>query len=44
VTGLRVAAVQASREAEAEMGARRSAVGFWLYRHLARSRASRPTA
>ena len=32
------AAVQASREAEAEMGARRSGIAFWLYRHLARTR------
>ena len=32
------AAVQASREAEAEMGARRSSVAFWLYRRVARGR------
>ncbi len=32
------AAVRASREAEAEMGTRRSSIGFWLYRHLARAR------
>ena len=34
------AAVRASREAEAEMGARRSSVMFWLHRHLARGRVS----
>lgn len=33
-----VAAVKASREADAEMGARRSSVMFWLYRRLARGR------
>ena len=32
------AAVRASREAEAEMGTRRSGIAFWLYRHLGRAR------
>jgi 2-polyprenyl-6-methoxyphenol hydroxylase-like FAD-dependent oxidoreductase len=32
------AAVAASRQAEAETGARRHRLPFWLYRHLARSR------
>jgi hypothetical protein len=32
------AAVSASMAAEAEMGARRGGVMFWLYRHLARGR------
>ncbi len=32
------AAVQASREAEAEMGARRGGIAFWLYRRLVRTR------
>jgi 2-polyprenyl-6-methoxyphenol hydroxylase-like FAD-dependent oxidoreductase len=32
------AAVRASREAEAEMGTRRSGIAFWLYRRLARTR------
>ncbi len=32
------AAVQAGREAEAEMGAGRSGIAWWLYRHLARAR------
>ena len=36
--GYGFAAVQASREAEAEMGARRGGIAFWLYRHLARTR------
>ncbi len=30
------AAVRASQQAEAETGARRHSVKFWLYRHLAR--------
>lgn len=34
------AAVQGSRDAEAEMGARRGNIMFWLYRHLAHRRAS----
>lgn len=34
------AAVEASRQAEAAMGARRSSLKSWLYRQLARGRAS----
>lgn len=34
------AAVQASRQAEAAMGARRSGLKSWLHRHQASSRAS----
>jgi 2-polyprenyl-6-methoxyphenol hydroxylase-like FAD-dependent oxidoreductase len=34
------AAVQASRDAEADIGTRRRSVTFWLYRHLAPSRTS----
>jgi 2-polyprenyl-6-methoxyphenol hydroxylase-like FAD-dependent oxidoreductase len=33
------AAVQASRQAEAEMGARRRGAAYWLHRRLARGRA-----
>ena len=37
----RYAAVQASREAETEMGTRHHGIAFWLYRHLmSRGRAS----